>query len=74
MSVAGLQPPRPGPVASRRWRVAFAATLAVAMGAGTFPGYAFGVLGPYLIPEFSLSRSQLGLLTTSFFLVGGVLS
>ncbi|CAN5154545.1 MFS transporter [soil metagenome] len=44
------------------------------MGTGTFPGYAFGVLGPQLVAEFSLSRFELGLLTTSFFLVGGGLS
>jgi len=44
------------------------------MAAGTFPGYAFGVLAPHLVEEFELSRWQLGLLSTSFFLVGGVLS
>lgn len=55
-------------------RAAFGAVLAMAMGTSTFPGYAFGVLGPQLVAEFSLSRFELGLLTTSFFLVGGVLS
>jgi nitrate/nitrite transporter NarK len=44
------------------------------MATGTFPGYAFGVLGPQLVAEFGLSRVELGLLTTSFFLVGGGLS
>lgn len=44
------------------------------MATGTFPGYAFGVLGPQLVAEFGLSRFELGLLTTSFFLVGGGLS
>jgi len=44
------------------------------MGTGTFAGYAFGVLGPNLVEEFGISRSQLGLLTTVFFLVGGPLS
>lgn len=53
---------------------AFAAVLATAMGAGTFPGYAFGVLAPHLVTEFDLSRLQLGLLSTAFFLVGGGLS
>ena len=64
------------PIGSRSaaWRVAFAATLALAMGSGTFAGYAFGVLGPELRTEFGLSRFQLGLLTTGFFAVGGPLS
>lgn len=62
------------PARSLRWRVAFASTLAITMGVGTFPGYAFGVLGPYLVEDFALSKSQLGLLTTLFFGVGGVLS
>src|SRR5262245_18590920 len=44
------------------------------MGCGTFAGYAFGVLGPELVAEFDISRFQLGLLTTVFFLVGGPLS
>ncbi len=57
-----------------RWRASFAATLSLAMGVGTFPGYAFGVLGPYLVQDFTLSKSQLGLLTTLFFGVGGLLS
>jgi MFS family permease len=56
------------------WRLAFGATLALAMGTGTFSGYAFGVLGPELRAEFDLSRFQLGLLTTAFFVVGGPLS
>jgi MFS family permease len=41
------------------------------MGTSTFLGYAFGVLGPELIEEFSLSRSQLGLATTVSFVIGG---
>ena len=44
------------------------------MGTSTFAGYAFGVLGPSLVDEFDISRSQLGLLTAVFFLVGGPLS
>lgn len=55
-------------------RVAFALILALAMGTSTYAGYAFGVLGPHIIDEFEISRFQLGLLTTSFFLVGGPLS
>lgn len=59
---------------SRAWRGSFGMTLAVAMGIGTFPAYVFGALGPFLITEYALSRSQLGLLTTVFFGVGGALS
>jgi MFS family permease len=44
------------------------------MGTGTYAGYAFGVLGPALVAEFDLSRFQLGLVTTTFFVVGGPLS
>ena len=55
-------------------RISFALILALAMGTGTYAGYAFGVLGPHIIDEFEISRFQLGLLTTSFFLVGGPLS
>jgi len=56
------------------WRIAFAGVLALAMGTGTYAGYAFGVLGPELRGEFGLSRFELGLLTTVFFAVGGPLS
>lgn len=55
-------------------RLAFAATLALMMGTGTYAGYAFGVLGPDLVTEFDLSRFELGLVTTTFFVVGGPLS
>lgn len=54
------------------WRAGFAAVLALAMGTGTFPAFAFGVLGPALIADLGLSRAELGLLTTVFFFVGGV--
>ena len=59
---------------TRSGRLAFGVVLALAMGTGTFAGYAFGVLGPDLVDEFDISRFQLGLLTTVFFLVGGPLS
>lgn len=55
-------------------QAAFGAVLSLAMATATFPGYAFGVLGPQLVAEFSLSRVELGLLTTCYFLVGGALS
>ena len=44
------------------------------MAATSFPGFAFGALGPFLVDDFDLSRSGLGLLTTLFFAVGGILS
>jgi MFS family permease len=46
-------------------------SITLIMGTSTFLGYAFGVLGPDLIREFSLTRSQLGLATTVSFVVGG---
>ncbi|MEX2374420.1 MAG: MFS transporter, partial [Dehalococcoidia bacterium] len=52
-------------------RGAFATALVLAMGTGTFPGFAFGVLGPSLVTELGLSRVELGLLTTVFFTIGG---
>jgi predicted MFS family arabinose efflux permease len=48
----------------------FSGTLAAAVGLGTFPAFAFGVLAPFLREEFGLSRSRLGLLTTALFIVG----
>ncbi|CAN5707101.1 MFS transporter [soil metagenome] len=55
-------------------RLPFSVVLAVAMSASSFPGFAFGALGPFLLDDFDLSRSRLGLLTTLFFAVGGILS
>lgn len=48
------------------------ALLTIAMGTGTFPGFAFGVLAPSITEEFGLSRAAVGVLTTMFFLVGGL--
>lgn len=48
----------------------FAATMAGAVGLGTFPTFAFGVLAPFLRDDFGLSRSRLGLLTTALFVIG----
>jgi MFS family permease len=44
------------------------------MAACTFAQFVFGVLAPYIIDEFGISRSELGFLTTSSFLVGGIAS
>jgi predicted MFS family arabinose efflux permease len=59
---------------SPAWRAAFTAVLAAGMAASTFGQFVFGVLAPYLLDEFDISRSQLGLLTTSTFVVGGIAS
>lgn len=56
---------------SRAWRVAFGSTMMAAMGVATFIGFVIGVLAPFLIDEFDMSRSQLGALTTVLYLVGG---
>ncbi|MGH2698434.1 MAG: MFS transporter [Actinomycetota bacterium] len=58
----------------RRRRISFGAVLAAAMGAASFPGFAFGALAPFLVDDFQLSRSRLGLLTTLFFAAGGLFS
>lgn len=55
-------------------RLAFGAALALAMGTGTYAGYAFGVLAPELRDAFALSRFEIGLLTAALFVVGGTLS
>ncbi|HEX2050692.1 MAG TPA: MFS transporter [Actinomycetota bacterium] len=41
------------------------------MATGTLSASAFGVLAPFLIDEFDITRSQLGLLTTAAFVAGG---
>jgi MFS family permease len=55
-------------------RGAFAAVLAAAMASSTFVQSHLGVLATFLIEEFDISRSRLGLLTTVAFLVGGLMS
>jgi predicted MFS family arabinose efflux permease len=57
-----------------RRRVFLGGVLATAMGTASFPGFAFGPLGPFLVDDLQLSRSRLGLLTTVFFGAGGLLS
>jgi predicted MFS family arabinose efflux permease len=42
------------------------------MAAATFAQQIFGVLASFLIDEFDISRSQLGLLTTAAFIVGAI--
>jgi MFS family permease len=66
-----MDPAHDRPVASR---FAFGAMLALMMGTGTYAGYAFGILAPDWRDAFGLTRFEIGLLTTAFFLVGGTLS
>jgi sugar phosphate permease len=63
-----------GAVETGTQRLLFTLVLALAMGTGTFPAAAYGVLGPALLEQFQLTLVELGLLTATFFLVGGVLS
>ncbi len=42
------------------------------MAASTFVQFFFGNLAPFLLDEFDVSRSRLGLLTTAAFVVGGL--
>jgi len=44
------------------------------MAVATFSQFSFGILAGYLLDEFAISRSQLGLLTTALFIVGGLCS
>jgi MFS family permease len=60
------------PVHSTLWRTSFAGILAAGMAAGTAAQYVFGVLATFLLDEFDLSRSQIGLLTTAAFIVGAI--
>ena len=46
--------------------------LTLAMLTSTFPGFAFGVIAPQLTDEFGLTRAALGVLSTVYFVVGGL--
>lgn len=59
---------------TRRWRAAFAGTLALVMATGTFAPFAVGALGPFLVEDFGLSRAQLGTVVTVLFAVGAICS
>ena len=55
-------------------RARFAAALSGIMAVATFSQFSFGILAGYFLDEFSITRSQLGLLTTALFIVGGLCS
>jgi predicted MFS family arabinose efflux permease len=56
----------------RGGRARFAGALSLIMAVATFPQFSFGILAGYFLDEFAITRSQLGLLTTAFFIVGGL--
>jgi len=53
-------------------RARFATALSGIMAVATFSQFSFGILAGYLLEEFAITGSQLGLLTTAFFIVGGL--
>jgi predicted MFS family arabinose efflux permease len=55
-------------------RAGLAVVLAADMASSTYVQFIFGVLASFIIDEFGISRSQLGLLTTAAFIAGGLLS
>ena len=57
---------------SRGSRARFAGALSGIMAMATSSQFSFGILAGYLLEEFAITRSQLGLLTTAFFIVGGL--
>lgn len=61
----------PGPNKRLAWRAAFGGTLLLGMAVATYMTFILGVLAPFLIKDFGISRFQLGSLTTMLYLVGG---
>lgn len=51
-----------------------AVMLTAAMAVGTLTQFLVGALGPVLIPDLDLSRTEFGVVTASFFVAGAVLS
>lgn len=58
----------------RGWLAGFATTLTLGMAVATWAQFAFGSLGPRLVEDLGLSRTQFGSLTTAFFVAGAILS
>lgn len=56
----------------RARRARFAGALSGIMAVATFSQISFGILAGYLLEEFAITRSQLGLLTTALFIVGAL--
>ena len=62
------------PTPTRAWIIGFTVLLTVAMSLGTYSKYALGALAPFITVDLSISRAQLGSLTSVSFLVGALLS
>ncbi len=59
---------------STAWLVRLTAVLSLGMAVGTLSQFAFGALAPLLRTELDLSRTQLGAITTAFFVAGTLVS
>lgn len=57
-----------------RGRLGFAALLAVAMAFAMFPGAAIGILSRFMIDDLGLTRTEIGVIATGFFLVEALAS
>lgn len=69
-----MSPPPPLDRPARGRRVGLLALLTLGMSAGTATQFAVPALGPLILPDLDIGRTQLGALTTMFFLVGGAAS
>lgn len=58
--------------ASTGRKVAFGATLVFAMAVSAYTQFLLGVLGPLIIDDLDLTRTQFGALTTAIFVIGGL--
>ena len=53
-------------------KMVFGATLVFAMAVSAYTQFLLGVLGPLMIEDLGLTRTQFGALTTAIFVIGGV--
>lgn len=58
--------------ASSGRKLAFGATLVFAMAVSAYSQFLLGVLGPLIIEDLGLTRTQFGALTTAIFVIGGL--
>lgn len=61
-------------MAERGHRALLGAALTLAMAVSALVQFTFGALAPLLVEDLALSRVQLGMLSTAFFVVGAVVS
>jgi predicted MFS family arabinose efflux permease len=69
----GREPDLQGPPRAAR-PILLGASLTLAMSAGILLQVVFGALGPFLVADLTISRSELGALTTALYLTGALLS